>query len=98
MSSRDTQRSRVYAAEQFVRTLFDRAAQHSSRAIDFFGRELLAYCDGSLDETAREHLNRMLAGQRRMVHIIDAMMALCRVSTDGLAIDLSAVLGTLIWP
>ena len=37
MSARDSQRSRVYAAEQFVRTLFDRAAQHSSRAIDFFG-------------------------------------------------------------
>ena len=37
MSVRDTQRSRVYAAEQFVRTLFDRAAQHGSRAIDFFG-------------------------------------------------------------
>lgn len=35
--SRDTQRSRVYAAEEFVRTLFDRAAQHNSRAIDFFG-------------------------------------------------------------
>jgi len=37
---RDTQRSRVYAAEEFVRTLFDRAAQHSSRAIDFFGTQL----------------------------------------------------------
>ena len=37
MSVRDNQRSRVYAAEQFVRTLFDRAAEHSSRAIDFFG-------------------------------------------------------------
>jgi len=30
----------VYAAEEFVRTLFDRAAQHSSRAIDFFGTQL----------------------------------------------------------
>lgn len=37
MSGRDTQRSRVYAAEEFVRTLFDRAGQHSSRMIDFFG-------------------------------------------------------------
>jgi len=37
VSARDSQRSRVYAAEQFVRTLFDRAAAHSSRAIDFFG-------------------------------------------------------------
>ena len=40
MTVRDTQRSRVYGAEQFVRTLFDRAAQHSSRAIDFFGTSL----------------------------------------------------------
>lgn len=40
MNPRDTQRSRVYAAEQFVRTLFDRAAQHGSRAIDFFGEPI----------------------------------------------------------
>lgn len=40
MSARDSQRSRVYAAEQFVRTLFDRAGQHSSRVIDFFGEPL----------------------------------------------------------
>jgi putative metallohydrolase (TIGR04338 family) len=30
----------VYAAEEFVRTLFDRAAQHNSRTIDFFGAQL----------------------------------------------------------
>ena len=40
MTARDSQRSRVYAAEEFVRTLFDRAAQHSSRTIDFFGAQL----------------------------------------------------------
>lgn len=40
MTARDSQRSRVYAAEEFVRTLFDRAAQHSSRTIDFFGEQL----------------------------------------------------------
>lgn len=40
MNSRDTQRTRVYAAEQFVRTLFDRAAQHNSRAVEFFGESL----------------------------------------------------------
>ena len=40
MNTRDSQRSRVYSAEQFVRTLFDRAAQHSSRAIDFFGEAI----------------------------------------------------------
>lgn len=40
MSGRDSQRARVYAAEEFVRTLFDRAAAHSSREIDFFGTRL----------------------------------------------------------
>ncbi len=40
MTARDTQRSRVYAAETFVRTMFDRAAQHSSRTVDFFGESI----------------------------------------------------------
>lgn len=38
--ARDSQRSKVYAAEEFVRTLFDRAAEHGSRAIEFFGTQL----------------------------------------------------------
>ncbi|MGH3632649.1 TIGR04338 family metallohydrolase [Mycobacterium sp.] len=37
---RDAQRSKVYAAEEFVRTLFDRAAQHGSRDVAFFGARL----------------------------------------------------------
>jgi len=40
VTERDTQRAKVYAAEDFVRTLFDRAAQHGSRAVDFFGAQL----------------------------------------------------------
>jgi putative metallohydrolase (TIGR04338 family) len=40
VSARDDQRARVYAAEQFVRTLFDRAGEHRSRVIDFFGAQL----------------------------------------------------------
>lgn len=38
--TRDSQRSKVYAAEHFVRTLFDRASERGSRAIDFFGASL----------------------------------------------------------
>lgn len=38
--TRDTQRSAVYAAEQFVRTLFDRAAERGNRVVDFFGAQL----------------------------------------------------------
>jgi putative metallohydrolase (TIGR04338 family) len=39
-AARDTQRSKVYAAEEFVRTLFDRAAEHGSRSVEFFGAQL----------------------------------------------------------
>lgn len=63
MSARDTQRSRVYAAERFVRTLFDRAAQHSSRAIDFFGDQITLPPEarfGSL-ESVQRHVNDVLA-------------------------------------
>jgi putative metallohydrolase (TIGR04338 family) len=40
VSVRDTQRAKVYAAEEFVRTLFDRAAEHGNRVIEFFGTQL----------------------------------------------------------
>ena len=39
-ASRDSQRAKVYAAEEFVRTLFDRAAEHGSRSVEFFGAQL----------------------------------------------------------
>jgi len=39
-ATRDSQRSKVYAAEEFVRTLFDRAAEHGSRSVEFFGTQL----------------------------------------------------------
>jgi putative metallohydrolase (TIGR04338 family) len=38
--ARDVQRGKVYAAEEFVRTLFDRAAERGSRAVEFFGTQL----------------------------------------------------------
>jgi putative metallohydrolase (TIGR04338 family) len=40
VTPRDTQRTRVYAAEEFVRTLFDRAAEHGNRVVEFFGTQL----------------------------------------------------------
>ena len=39
-SARDSQRSKVYAAEEFVRTLFDRVAEHGSTSVEFFGTKL----------------------------------------------------------
>ncbi|TDL11943.1 TIGR04338 family metallohydrolase [Mycolicibacterium obuense] len=38
--NRDTQRAKVYAAEQFVRTMFDRAAERNTRVVEFFGTQL----------------------------------------------------------
>lgn len=40
MTPRDTQRAKVYAAEEFVRMMFDRAGEHGSRAVEFFGTSL----------------------------------------------------------
>jgi len=38
--TRDAQRAKVYAAEEFARTLFDRAAEHGDPVVDFFGTRL----------------------------------------------------------
>jgi putative metallohydrolase (TIGR04338 family) len=40
VTARDTQRAKVYAAEEFVRTLFDRAAERGNRVVNFFGTQL----------------------------------------------------------
>jgi putative metallohydrolase (TIGR04338 family) len=40
VTPRDTQRAKVYAAEEFVRTLFGRAAEHGNRVVEFFGTQL----------------------------------------------------------
>jgi putative metallohydrolase (TIGR04338 family) len=37
---RDDQRARVYAAEQFVRTLFDRVHEHGNGTVEFFGANI----------------------------------------------------------
>lgn len=38
--TRDAQRAKVYAAEGFVRTMFDRAAERNNRIVEFFGTAL----------------------------------------------------------
>jgi len=40
VTPRDAQRAKVYAAEEFVRTLFDRAAERGNRVVEFFGTQL----------------------------------------------------------
>jgi putative metallohydrolase (TIGR04338 family) len=62
-SVRDSQRSKVYAAEEFVRTLFDRAAEHRSNSVEFFGTQLTLPPEarfGSLDAVQR-YLDDVLA-------------------------------------
>ncbi len=49
---RDSQRAKVYAAEDFVRTLFDRAAEHGSRAVEFFGTQLTLPPEGRFGSVA----------------------------------------------
>ncbi|MGB8388870.1 TIGR04338 family metallohydrolase [Mycobacterium sp.] len=50
--TRDSQRAKVYAAEQFVRTLFDRAAEHGSPALEFFGTQLTLPPEGRFGSVA----------------------------------------------
>ncbi len=49
---RDTQRAKVYAAETFVRTLFDRAAERGSGDVDFFGSRLTLPPEARFGEVA----------------------------------------------
>jgi len=54
--TRDVQRSAVYAAEHFVRTLFDRSTERGNRAVEFFGAQLTLPPEarfGSLDSVRR---------------------------------------------
>ena len=46
--TRDGQRAKVYAAEGFVRTMFDRAAERGNPVVDFFGTQLTLPPEGRL--------------------------------------------------
>ena len=63
LSARDAQRSKVYAAEEFVRTLFDRAAEHGSSSVEFFGTQLTLPPEGRFGSLAavRRYVNDVLA-------------------------------------
>ncbi|OBA73155.1 hypothetical protein A5641_05810 [Mycobacterium sp. 1554424.7] len=51
-AARDSQRAKVYAAEDFVRTLFDRAAEHGSPVVEFFGAHLTLPPEGRFGSVA----------------------------------------------
>jgi putative metallohydrolase (TIGR04338 family) len=60
---RDSQRSKLYAAEEFVRTLFDRAAEHGSSAVEFFGTQLTLPPEGRFGSVAavQRYVDEVLA-------------------------------------
>jgi putative metallohydrolase (TIGR04338 family) len=60
---RDSQRSKVYAAEDFVRTLFDRAAEHGSPTVEFFGAQLTLPPEGRFAsvESVQRYVDDVLA-------------------------------------
>jgi len=53
----------VYAAEEFVRTLFDRAAEHGSPAVEFFGTQLTLPPEGRFGSVAsvQRYVDEVLA-------------------------------------
>ncbi|MDT5219818.1 MAG: hypothetical protein QOF15_1923 [Mycobacterium sp.] len=60
---RDSQRAKVYAAEQFVRIMFDRAAEHGSPSVDFFGTQLTLPPEGRFASVAsvQRYVDQVLA-------------------------------------
>jgi putative metallohydrolase (TIGR04338 family) len=63
VTPRDTQRAKVYAAEEFVRTLFDRAAEHGNRVVEFFGTQLTLPPEGRFASasSAQRYVDDVLA-------------------------------------
>ena len=62
-AGRDSQRAKVYAAEDFVRTLFDRAAEHGSPTVEFFGGQLTLPPEGRFAsvESVQRYVDDVLA-------------------------------------
>jgi len=63
VTPRDAQRAKVYAAEEFVRTLFDRAAEHGNRVVEFFGAQLTLPPEGRFATAAavQRYVDEVLA-------------------------------------
>jgi len=74
-SERDGQRAKVYAAEVFVRTLFDRAAQTGRRSVEFFGTELTLPPEARFGSVAavRRYVDDVMALSRVRARWPDAM-------------------------
>lgn len=73
---RDSQRARVYAAEAFVRTLFDRVTAHGSPTVEFFGTQLTLPPEGRFGS---------VASVQRYVDDVLALPAVGAELADGVA-------------
>lgn len=62
-SARDRQRAGVYAAESFVRVLFEQAAERQSPVVDFFGTQLTLPPEGRFAsvESVQRYVDDVLA-------------------------------------
>jgi putative metallohydrolase (TIGR04338 family) len=60
---RDSQRAKVYAAEEFVRTLFDRARERGNQVVEFFGTQLTLPPEGRFAsaEAVQRYVDDVLA-------------------------------------
>ncbi|MFB8276160.1 TIGR04338 family metallohydrolase [Nocardia colli] len=63
MSVRDTQRAKVYDAEQLVRGMFDRADEHGSRTVELYGSHLTLPIERRFAsvESVQNYANKVLA-------------------------------------
>ena len=69
------------------------------RAIDGFALTVLEHCNGSLDATAREYLDRARNAAQRMQRLIDDLLSLSRLSRTEMKmerVDLSAMAVALL--
>jgi putative metallohydrolase (TIGR04338 family) len=108
-TARDSQRAKVYAAEEFVRTLFDRAAEHGSRSVEFFGAQLTLPPEarfGSVPSVQRyvDDVLALPAVRRRWPSVAPLMVRARRASTaahyenrDGKGIIAVPDLATADW-
>lgn len=60
---RDAQRAKVYAAEEFVRTIFDRAAERGNPVVEFFGTSLTLPPEARFGSvtSVQEYVDRVLS-------------------------------------
>jgi len=100
VTPRDTQRAKVYAAEEFVRTLFDRAAERGNRVVDFFGTQLTLPPEGRFAsaQSVQRYIDDVLAHPAVRAHwpAAGALTVRTRRGTSAAHYEFSDDLGATI--